>query len=143
VTSLTISTPPVGDDLTSIADVLQRYFDGIHHGDVALLEPVFHADARLMGEVNGQQYQKHRDEYLEIVRNRPAPASLGAPFQMRITSVDVTRHTAVAKLVTPVNMTGYVDYLALQKIGGTWVVVHKLFSDEWPRQAEPAEACRK
>ena len=137
MTSPTVSTAPVDEDLASIAEVIQRYFEGIHHGDVALLERVFHADARLMGEVNGQLYQRHRDEYLEIVRNRPAPASLGAPFRMRITSIDVTRHTAVAKLFTPVGAIEYVDYLALQKIGGMWVVVHKLFSDEGPPGAKP------
>ena len=88
------------DDLASLADVLQRYCDGSHHGGVALLERVFHADARLMGKVNGQHYREHR----------------------------------------PVNMTRYVDYLALQTIGGMWGVVHKLFSAEWPRRAAPAEA---
>lgn len=120
----------VGREVTAIADVVQLYFDGIHHGDVAKLERVFHAGAQLIGEVNGQHYHKHRDEYLDIVRNRPAPASLGAPFRMRILSIDVGHHTAVAKLFTPVGSSEYFDYLSLQKIGGTWVVVHKLFSNE-------------
>jgi hypothetical protein len=123
---------PIHEDLAAITETIQLYFDGIHHGDVAKLERVFHADARLIGEVNGQHYQKHRDEYIEIVRNREAPASLGAAFRMRITSMDVSHHTAVAKLFTPIGAIVYVDYLALQKIAGTWVIVHKLFSSEMP-----------
>jgi hypothetical protein len=130
VDSLTNVTESVNEELAAIARTIRLYFDGIHHGDVAKLERVFHADARLIGEVNGQHYQKHRDEYIESVRNRQAPASLGAPYRMRITSIDVSGHTAVAKLFTPVATTEYVDYLSLQKIGGTWVVVHKLFSND-------------
>jgi hypothetical protein len=53
-----------------------------------------------------------------------------APFRMRILSIDVAHHTAVAKLLTPVGTTEYVDYLSIQSIAGTWMVVHKLFSDE-------------
>ena len=49
---------------------------------------------------------------------------------MRILSIDVAHHTAVAKLLTPVGTTEYVDYLSIQSIAGTWMVVHKLFSDE-------------
>jgi protease I len=123
-------TPAVADQLAAIADVAQLYFDGIHYGDVAKLERVFDADAHLIGEVNGQPYRKHRDEYIEIVRTRPAPASLGAPFRMWILSIDVAYHPAVAKLFTPVGATEYVDYLSLQRIAGTWMVVHKLFSNE-------------
>ena len=123
-------TPAVAAEFVAVAQVVQLYFDGIHHGDVAKLERVFHPDAHLIGEVNGQHYQKHRDEYIEIVRNRPAPASLGAPFRMRVLSLDVSYHTAVAKLLTPVGANEYVDYLSLQKIAGAWVVVHKLFSSE-------------
>ncbi len=123
-------TPAVADQLAAIADVVQLYFDGIHHGDVAKLERVLDADAHLIGEVNGQHYRKHRDEYIEIVRTRPAPASLGAPFRMRILSIDVAYHTAVAKLFTPVGSIEYVDDLSLQRIAGTWMVVHDLFSNE-------------
>jgi hypothetical protein len=120
----------VNAELAAIAEVVQLYFDGIHHGDVAKLERAFHVDARLIGEVNGQHYQKHRDEYIEIVRHRPTPASLGAPFRMRIISIDLSYHTAVAKLLTPVGGNEYVDYLSLQRIAGAWVIVHKLFSNE-------------
>jgi hypothetical protein len=123
-------SPAVNSELAAIAEVVQLYFDGIHYGDVGKLERAFHVDARLIGEVNGQHYQKHREEYIEIVRNRPTPASLGAPFRMRIISVDMSYHTAVAKLLTPVGANEYVDYLSLQRIAGAWVIVHKLFSNE-------------
>lgn len=47
-------SPAVAEELAAIAEVVQLNFDGIHHGDVAKLERVFHADAYLIGEVNGQ-----------------------------------------------------------------------------------------
>ena len=127
----------VAEDLRAIAEVVQHYFDGIHLGDVARLERAFHPDAQLIGEVNGEHYQKHRNQYIEIVRNRPAPASLGEEFRMRILGIDVSHHTAVAKLFTPVGANEYVDFLSLQKIGGTWVIVHKLFSNKVPATRVP------
>lgn len=128
----------VAEDLRAIAEVVQRYFDGIHLGDVTRLEQVFHPDAQLIGEVNGEHYQKHRSQYIGIVRNRPAPASSGAEFRMRILGIDLSYHTAVAKLFTPVGTNEYVDFLSLQKIDGTWVVVHKLFSNEVPAAKDTA-----
>jgi hypothetical protein len=100
-TTSSLPPPAIADQLAAIADVVHLYFDGIHRGD----------------------------EYIEIVHAQPAPASLGAvpdanPEHRRGAphggreAVDSGRHDRVRRLPS------------IQSIAGTWMVVHKLFSDE-------------
>lgn len=126
-------------DLAAITAVIDDYFAGVHHGDVARLERAFHPDATLVGEVRGAPYRKSRAEYLAIVRDRPAPARLGAPYRMRVLGVDVWEGAAVARLLTPIGGVEYVDFMALQRRDGAWRIVHKLFAHaEAPGEAPAA-----
>jgi hypothetical protein len=61
------------DNATVVAAVLSNYFKGIFNGDVKLLRSVFHSQALVGGDVNGQPYTKTLDQYLEGVKNRKSP----------------------------------------------------------------------
>ncbi len=121
-------------DLEAIAAVVRQYFEGIHFSDAARIEQAFRPDARLTGHLDEAPYDKRRDEYMEILRQRPAPAAAGVPFQMEIRSIDQYGRAAVVRTLTPIGGVNYVDFLSLQKTEGRWRIVHKLFSHE-PRPA--------
>lgn len=94
----------------------------------------FHPDAQLVGHVDDALYFKRRNDYMDILRHRPAPAEAGAPFRMEIRSIDHYGNAAVVRTLTPIGGVHYVDFLSLQKADGRWRIVHKLFSHE-PRPA--------
>lgn len=117
-------------DLEAIAAVVRQYFEGVHFSDASRIEQAFHPEARLTGHLDEAPYDKRRNEYMDILRQRPAPAEAGVPFQMEIRSIDHYGNAAVVRTLTPIGEVSYVDFLSLQKSEGRWRIVHKLFSHE-------------
>src|SRR3954470_16627405 len=85
-----------------ITAVLMNYFNGIYNGDITTLKTVFHPQALVAGDINGQAYFKTVDEYLEGVKNRKSPHELGDEFRMKIISLEIINNTAVAKVQVPI-----------------------------------------
>jgi hypothetical protein len=112
-----------------IEQVIARYHDGIHRGDVAELEKVFHPEATLFGEVKGAPYLKSRADYLAIVRDRVPPAATGHAPRGKLLSLDVRGGIAMAVVFTPVGDIEYVDFLSLIRTSDGWQIAAKVFSD--------------
>lgn len=110
-----------------IESVITNYFEGIYYGDIEKLEKSFVAEARLYGDIKGEDYLKTLPEYLEGVRRRESPYALGENFEMEILSVEVVGKVGVARLRVPMLGYNYYDYLALNKINSEWKIVNKLF----------------
>lgn len=117
------------EDHQSILVVMADYFNGLYTGDTVLLRSVFHPEAALFANVNGQSYYKPLDAYLDGVEQRESPEELGEPYQMKVLSVDVTHNIASAKVHVPARGFNYYNYLSLVKRDGIWVIVNKIFSD--------------
>ncbi|MEQ9364042.1 MAG: nuclear transport factor 2 family protein, partial [Leptospirales bacterium] len=109
--------------------VVKDYFEGIFTGDVERLCGTFHPDASLCGDINGEPYQKTVAEYLEGVRNRESPQSLGESFRMRILSMDILGNVASLRVHVPMLGFNYHDYLSFRYAGGRWTIVNKLFTN--------------
>lgn len=112
-----------------IGAVITNYFEGIYYGDVPKLESCFDPSLIIYGDMNnGVLYRKPLNDYLEGVRNRKSPNSLGEIFKMKITSIDLIGDVAVVKAHVPMLGYNYYDFLSLTKINGSWKIVNKLFA---------------
>jgi hypothetical protein len=117
------------DAQRAIAAVLGNYFKGLYTGNTALLRTVFHPDAALFAERDGQSYHKRLDDYLDGVAARASPASLGEPYRMKVQAIDVTHDIATARVHVPALGFNYVNYLSFVRWQGRWVIVNKVFTD--------------
>lgn len=112
----------------AISDLMDDYFNGIYYGDIEKMRSVFHPSALLFADLNGQPYFKTLDEYLDVVRQRKSPHETGEAFRMKTLSVEVLNDVAYARLHVPVLGYNYHDFIALNKVGGKWLIVNKLFT---------------
>jgi hypothetical protein len=126
-----------------IRALLDDYFAGLYDGDVERLRAVFLPTAVLWGDVKGEPYYRSLTDWLNGVRNRASPRSLGEPFAMRAVSIAVEGSVAVAQVRCPMLGFSYVDFLSLVEREGGWFVAAKVFthqrspSDQGLRPSQP------
>ena len=112
----------------AIENRIAEYFMGIFNGDIEKLERSFHENAHLYGDIDGVDYLKNKQAYLEGVQNRKSPKALGETCRMSIIGIDILGKVAMAKLHVPFSGYNYYDYLSLAKIAGDWKIVNKIFT---------------
>ncbi|MBO9584963.1 MAG: nuclear transport factor 2 family protein [Flavobacterium sp.] len=115
-----------GTNAALITAVLMNYFNGIYNGDVTLLQSVFHPQAIIGFDLNGETHFKTVNQYLEGVKNRKSPQELEEEFKMKILSLEIINNTAVAKVQVPIFEFNYYDFLSLIVVDGKWVISNKL-----------------
>ncbi|MFC4221619.1 nuclear transport factor 2 family protein [Flagellimonas marina] len=111
-----------------IEELIASYFEGIFNGDVKKLEKCFHEYTYLYGDIKGEDYLKSKSAYIEGVKNRQSPKSLGEEFRMAIIGIDILGKVAMAKLHVPFSGYNYYDYLSLANMDGEWKIVNKIFT---------------
>ncbi|MCK8520506.1 nuclear transport factor 2 family protein [Aquimarina sp. D1M17] len=114
--------------ITEIETVIANYFEGIFYGDISKLSSCFHKDTILYGDIEGANYVKNLDEYLDGVKNRKSPSELGEALQMKVIGIDVMGKIAMVKLHVPMLGYNYYDYLSIVKVNQQWKIVNKLFT---------------
>ena len=112
-------------DMAQVTAILQGYFEGLHHGDVAKLTALFHPDAWL----KGPGVRRSLQQWLSDVGSRAIPAQLNLPFAFKILSVDVVQDQAMAKIQCPLFDFNYIAFLGLLKEEGQWRIVSKMYTD--------------
>lgn len=113
-----------------VVEVLQAYFDGLHHCDVGRLRRVFHPQAVYATASHGTPKVLRMDEYFPVVEARVSPASKGEARSDEIVSIEFAGPvTAWAKLRCSIEPRRYVDLLTLVLVDGRWQVIAKVF--EW------------
>ena len=115
----TISTP---------ADAIQLYIDGVASGDAAALESAFHPDARMFGALGGQRVDIPIAEMIAMVSAQPA--DVDGSFKATVEAVEVHGDVASAT-VNEENFWGsvsFTDVFSLSCIDGSWQIVSKVFS---------------
>lgn len=117
------------DNAKAVAAALSNYMEGVFKGNVNLLREVFHPQALLFGDVNGQAYFKTLDQYLDGVQHRKSPEELKEAFRMDIISIEIINSIAIAKLRLPMFEFNYYDLLSLNRIDGKWVIVNKMLTN--------------
>ncbi|HEU4420765.1 MAG TPA: nuclear transport factor 2 family protein [Planctomycetota bacterium] len=126
----------------AVRAVLERYLDGLHRGDVALLAEVFHPQAIYATASDGSAALDtatpgqplvllDAQRYLAIVGRRTPPASRG---EARTESIDAIEFagpvTATARVRARLGDRCYDDALTLVKVSGAWRIVAKVFHFE-------------
>jgi hypothetical protein len=119
------------DDRKAIEAVVQTYLDGLYEGDADKLAAAFHPTSALTQWWEGELKVTPRDAWLEAVRNRPSPRTLGLSRADEILSIDqVGPEMAHVKLRCAIPPRHFTDLLALLKIDGRWQVAQKVFMTE-------------
>lgn len=112
----------------AVAQVLQLYFDGLHHSDTERLARAFHPKALYASASDGTLLYRTMDDYLPIVARRPSPASRGQARRDRIRSIEFAgRVTARACVNCAIGDTYYTDFLTLVCVDGRWQIIAKVF----------------
>ena len=114
-----------------VVQVLQEYFDGLHHGDTARLGRVFHPQAHYFSATDGTLLHLAMDEYFPIVHKRPSPASHGHARTDNILTIEFAGPvTAFARVECSIPPKFFTDLLTLVKLEGRWQIVSKVFHYE-------------
>lgn len=122
-----------GPDRALIDGVIQDYLDGLYEGDAEKIGRAFHETCCLthFNATAGEMRVVTRDNWLQLVRARPSPQSLGLTRHDEVLSVDViSPTTAFVKLRCAIPPRFFVDSLNLLKVKGQWQIVQKIFSVE-------------
>ncbi|WP_210401680.1 nuclear transport factor 2 family protein [Lacimicrobium sp. SS2-24] len=112
-------------DITRVEVVVQKYFDGLHNGDVELLSTLFASDCAL----KAPGIRRSKDEWLEMVQSRPIPALRGDQLRSKILSIEIIGDQAMVKAFVPVLDRIYIDYLGLLREDQEWLIVNKMYAD--------------
>ena len=119
------------DDRKAIEAVVQAYLDGLHEGDADKLASAFHPTSALTQWFEGELKITPRDAWLDAVRKRPSPRSLGLARSDEILSIQ--QHGPEMAQVTlrcAIPPRYFTDLLSLLKIEGRWQVAQKVFRTE-------------
>lgn len=123
----------------AIEATVRTYLDGLYEGDPDKLASVFHPTSALTHDQGGKLTVIPRDQWLEMVRNRPTPKAQGLSRHDEIVSVDQAGPTtAFVKVKCAIPPRFFTDYLSLLKIDGRWQVAQKVFATEMREQARAA-----
>ena len=118
------------NDIEQIQSLAQDYFDALYNGDVDLFLRIFHPDAHLYC-ANGKYVTMDVATYMDLVRNRVAPAARGDSRRDEILSISIctptTAHLRVRDAFLPKLFT---DDLLLLKEAGTWKIISKIWDFE-------------
>jgi hypothetical protein len=117
------------EELVSINQLLDTYFQGIYEGSIGMLYTVYHPCTLLFGDVKGQPYAKTLVLYLNGVAHRQSPKDSGTPFQWEILSVSVISSIAIAKVRVRMYDFNYHEFLSFHKIDNRWLIVNKMITD--------------
>ncbi|WP_440056962.1 nuclear transport factor 2 family protein (plasmid) [Pseudoalteromonas sp. T1lg65] len=112
-------------DIDAISDLVQTYFDGLHHGDSEKLKRIFHPDTVL----KAPDLRRDLLSWLSLVETREAPAALGLAWEYRVLSIDIINQQAMVKALCPLLGRTYIDFLGLLKEHGQWLIVNKMYAD--------------
>ncbi len=119
----------------TVAAVLQRYFDGLHHSDSGRLRTVFHPSALYATATGGSLTALSMDAYFPIVDARPSPASRHETRADRILRIEFHGPVmALALVACAIGPKHFTDLLTLLWIDARWQIISKVFHYE-PAQA--------
>ena len=122
---------PLAADLDAIAELLQTYFDGLHHSDTQALRHVFHPSALYACATDGELLTLGMAAYFPIVDKRPSPASRGEERTDRIVSIEFAGPvTALARVECRIAPKRFTDLLTLVRLDGRWQIIAKVFHYE-------------
>jgi len=116
------------DDTRALLATLDDYFDGIYDGDVDKLGRVLHDRVRLFCPTDVDLVELDLSAYLEVVKNRPSPASRGDDRYDEVLALEIasptTAHARVRCAYLPKRFT---DDLTFVRDGERWRIIAKVW----------------
>ena len=112
-------------EMTAISEALTDYIEGSTNGQPDRLKKVFHEDLNLYYIKNDKFSIWSGKEYIKSTKEGEPTGERG-----KIISIDYENDIAIAKVEIshPKSPKPYVDYFMLMKVGGKWIIVHKMFT---------------
>ena len=111
-----------------LIEAVHWYFDALYEGDPELFAKVMHPRVRLFSATDKPLVEFDLPTHMDIVRNRPSPASRNDPRHDRVLSIEVatptTAHVRVQDAVLPKMFT---DDLTFLRVDGQWKIVAKVW----------------
>ncbi len=122
----------VHSEEASVRKIVQQYIDGTYQGDVKALRDCFHPKAVMNGYLGDRLLLGGPEPFFENMENSPSMAENGAPYQGRITSLDVVGNVAnvTIKETGFAGTMAFTDYFHLLKVEGEWKIISKTFTTE-------------
>ncbi len=114
-------------ELQAIESQILAYFQGLHEGNIDLIQKVFLPSAEIFGYYEGDKVTLKLHEYLNILKRMSPPVMLDEEFDMRIDGIDQIGRIASVRARYLFQALRYTEYLALMKIDEEWRIVNKTF----------------
>jgi hypothetical protein len=119
------------DAPAALLDVLSDYFDGLYDGDVEKLTRIYHERVRLYCPTDPELVELDLPTYLEVVKNRPSPASRQDERFDRVLEVSVpTPTTAHARVQCAYLPKRFTDDLTFVRTPDGWKIIAKVWHYE-------------
>ena len=121
------------DAPAALLEVLQDYFDGLYDGDVEKLTRIYHERVRLYCPTDPELVELDLPMYLELVKNRPSPASRQDERFDHVLEVSVpTPTTAHARVQCAYLPKRFTDDLTFVRTPDGWKIIAKVWHYEAP-----------
>ncbi|MEO1078721.1 MAG: nuclear transport factor 2 family protein [Pseudomonadota bacterium] len=112
-----------------IEETISFYLDGIHQGDVALLQRAMHPDCRMACISSARYLNIGMNEYFDLVENRQSPLDVGETRCDKVHSIQhVQEEIAFVRLGCLVLGKDCEDLLTLIRDGGKWQIISKVYA---------------
>ena len=109
-------------DFDQIQATIQDYFDGWMTGDTSLLSRAMHATCNLKFVRDGELVRMNKSQYVGNFKPRPRLVDT----EGIITSIDITRTAAAAKVAIITPQRHFTDYFNLLKVEDRWYITDKV-----------------
>ena len=121
----------INNEYPAVAQALGTYYDGLYHGDTAMLRQIFHPDARYVTVSNGELLHLDMKEYLPKVEARESSASIGEPYGYTLESIEFAgAMTASVRMRSSMLGKHFIDFLSLIRVDDKWRIISKVFHYE-------------
>lgn len=117
-----------------IRSTAQLYVDSFNNRDPKGIAAAFHPVAVLYSAGRNGLSEYPRWKWVESLEKNPNKPADWIPYTAKISVLDMTETTAVAKVELDNPKEHYVDYLSMVKLDGKWRIVGKVyhFKDKKP-----------
>ena len=120
-------------DQDDIRQTIQTYFDCMYESSADKARTAFHPNARITGYLEDGLHEMSVDDFAGFVASQqPSPSEQGVPARLDIESVEISGHTAVARVRDDYLGMTFLDTLSLLFADDTWRIYNKLFHVEGP-----------
>lgn len=120
---------PRNAELTAITNVVNKYAEGCHTGNISLLREAFHPQAMMYGSSGDQTIVAPIEGLYAYIEANEPPAKTGEPHQCIISSIHYNGHAAnVETIQESCYGNDYTNYFQLLKVDGQWQIMSKTYN---------------